>query len=213
MSSKTNTSRRQFLGALASCASAGIGSVHAQSSSTGDAERWLEHINGKHKMVFDSITANGGHQLVWASNFLESNNQSGVSDQEQTAVVVLRNKAVALALNDTVWKKFKLGKFYNIVDPTTNVPSDKNIFWESEDVMPERGMNIKTMMTRGVLFCVCDKALTLNARQIATSKGLKEVDVKNEWISALLPGIQLVPSGVWALNRVQEKGASYCYAG
>jgi intracellular sulfur oxidation DsrE/DsrF family protein len=29
----------------------------------------------------------------------------------------------------------------------------------------------------------------------------------------LLPGVQVVPSGVWAVGRAQEKGCGYCYAG
>jgi hypothetical protein len=37
--------------------------------------------------------------------------------------------------------------------------------------------------------------------------------VKKDWISGILPGIQLVPSGVMAVNRTQEKGCTYCYAG
>ena len=29
----------------------------------------------------------------------------------------------------------------------------------------------------------------------------------------LLPGVQIVPSGVWAIGRAQENGCAYCYAG
>jgi len=28
-----------------------------------------------------------------------------------------------------------------------------------------------------------------------------------------LPGIQPVPSGVWAIGRAQEHGCAYCFAG
>jgi hypothetical protein len=37
--------------------------------------------------------------------------------------------------------------------------------------------------------------------------------VKKEWTAGILPNIQLVPSGVWALGRAQEKGCTYCFAG
>ena len=36
---------------------------------------------------------------------------------------------------------------------------------------------------------------------------------KKDWISGLLPGIQVVPAGIWAINRAQEHGCSYCFAG
>jgi intracellular sulfur oxidation DsrE/DsrF family protein len=47
----------------------------------------------------------------------------------------------------------------------------------------------------------------------AKSKGLDAEEVKKEWIAGILPGIQVVPSGVWAVNRAQENGCSYCSAG
>jgi intracellular sulfur oxidation DsrE/DsrF family protein len=37
--------------------------------------------------------------------------------------------------------------------------------------------------------------------------------VKKDWMSGLLPGIQPVPSGVWALGRAQENGCGYIFAG
>jgi intracellular sulfur oxidation DsrE/DsrF family protein len=36
--------------------------------------------------------------------------------------------------------------------------------------------------------------------------------VKKEWLAGLLPGVQPVPSGVWAVGRAQEHGCSYCFA-
>ena len=37
--------------------------------------------------------------------------------------------------------------------------------------------------------------------------------VKKEWVAGVLPGIQVVPSGVWAVGRAQEHGCAYCFAG
>ena len=37
--------------------------------------------------------------------------------------------------------------------------------------------------------------------------------VQEEMIAGVLPGIQLVPSGVWALGRAQENGCGYIFAG
>jgi hypothetical protein len=49
----------------------------------------------------------------------------------------------------------------------------------------------------------------------AVGEGMKmdPVAVKKEWMAGLLPGIQVVPSGVWAVGRAQEHGCTYCYAG
>ena len=42
---------------------------------------------------------------------------------------------------------------------------------------------------------------------------LDAAEVKAEWIAGVHPGIQVVPSGVWALGRAQELGCGYIYAG
>jgi intracellular sulfur oxidation DsrE/DsrF family protein len=63
------------------------------------------------------------------------------------------------------------------------------------------------------MFCVCDMALTVYSGMFAPNMNMKPEDVKKDWMSGLLPGIQSVPSGVWAISRAQEKGCAYCYAG
>jgi intracellular sulfur oxidation DsrE/DsrF family protein len=43
--------------------------------------------------------------------------------------------------------------------------------------------------------------------------GANAADVKKEWTDGLIPGIQLVPSGVWAVGRAQEHGCAYVFVG
>lgn len=38
-------------------------------------------------------------------------------------------------------------------------------------------------------------------------------EVRKDFMSGILPGIQAVPSGVWALGRAQNKGCGYIFAG
>lgn len=39
-------------------------------------------------------------------------------------------------------------------------------------------------------------------------------EAKRDWLSGMLPGIKkVVPAGIWAINRPQEKGCSYRFAG
>jgi intracellular sulfur oxidation DsrE/DsrF family protein len=42
---------------------------------------------------------------------------------------------------------------------------------------------------------------------------LNAADIKQEWVKGLLPDVEVVPSGVWAVGRTQEHGCSYCFAG
>jgi intracellular sulfur oxidation DsrE/DsrF family protein len=47
----------------------------------------------------------------------------------------------------------------------------------------------------------------------AQAAGVAHETVKKDWLAAVLPGIQVVPSGVLAVNGAQSKGCSYCFAG
>lgn len=220
---KQTTSRRGFLVATgaATLGLAAMGSplrleaeVNQDYQDPSDLEAWFDKIKGKHKIVFDAVTDNEGHQVVWAYTFMASNNKTGTPDQELSTVVVLRNKAIVLAMDDATWKKYKLGKMFKIIDMAYNATAERNLYWDpKEGEMPDPGMSIKALQGRGVLFCVCEAAITMNSRIYAKSKGLDPAEVRKEWIAGLIPGIQLVPSGVWAINRAQEHGCSYCSAG
>jgi intracellular sulfur oxidation DsrE/DsrF family protein len=42
---------------------------------------------------------------------------------------------------------------------------------------------------------------------------LKADEVYKDFMGGILPGVQVVPSGVWAVGRAQEHGCAYCFAG
>jgi len=63
------------------------------------------------------------------------------------------------------------------------------------------------------MFCVCDMAMNVFSAILAEKTSKDAAEIKKEWISGVLPGIQVVPSGVWALGRAQEHGCAYCFAG
>jgi intracellular sulfur oxidation DsrE/DsrF family protein len=56
-------------------------------------------------------------------------------------------------------------------------------------------------------------ALTVYSGVVAQSLNLDPAAVKKDWVDGLLPGIKVVPAGIWAINRAQEHGCSYCFAG
>jgi intracellular sulfur oxidation DsrE/DsrF family protein len=165
-------------------------------------------------MVFDAVTANDGFSVIWSYTFMTTHNQTGTADNDLTAMVVLRSKAIPLAFDDKIWSKFKLGKMFKLIDYDTNASADRNLYWAPRaGEMPEDGMAIKALIERGAMFCVCETAIRMTSRMYAKGKGLDPEEVKKEWIAGILPGIQVVPSGVWAVNRAQENGCSYCSAG
>ena len=77
----------------------------------------------------------------------------------------------------------------------------------------EVAIGINDLQNDGVMFCVCDMAMTVFSAAVADKMKMNAADVKAEWMKGLLPGVQVVPSGVWAVGRSQEHGCTYCFAG
>ena len=114
-----------------------------------------------------------------------------------------------------VWEKYKLGEVFGVNDNATKAPSLRNPYYEPKDgdfPMPVI-QGIKAMQQRGAMFCVCNLALTVYSGAVAQKMELDPKQVYQEWVDAVQPGIQIVPSGVWALGRAQQNGCGYIFAG
>jgi intracellular sulfur oxidation DsrE/DsrF family protein len=223
------TPRRQFLGTIASgVAALGVSSVispwsgHAQNhyfNGHDDPDEWFKQIKGKHRIVFDVPQPNEIFPFAWPRIFLATNAATGTSEKDCSVVVVLRHTAIGYAMEDRVWAKYNLGDLFKANDPKTKKPSSRNPFWKPKQGdynVPGLGVvpiGINELQDSGVLFCACDMALTVYSGVVAQSMNLDPVEVKKDWVSGILPGIKVVPAGIWAVNRAQEKGCSYCFAG
>ncbi|MER3316962.1 MAG: Tat (twin-arginine translocation) pathway signal sequence containing protein [Allomuricauda sp.] len=224
MRTKETTSRRNFMGAMmlgatASTLSALTNPVFAGMTDfsdleMGDAESWMKTIKGKHRVVYDGNYPHKGFPIIWNWAYYLSNNEMGSADDQITAMTVLRHDAIPFALHDDLWKKYPLGEMFH-VKKADGTPYDRNPFYEPQegDFPLPMIQGIKDMQSRGAMFCVCNLALNVYSGAVAQQMGQDPTEVYEEWKDAVLPGIQLVPSGVWALGRAQEEGCGYIFAG
>lgn len=222
-----NTSpRRAFLGKIAAGAAAvGIATlstpIRAVSESgftfknAEDPEAWLGKIKGKHRIVFDCTGPNDIMPFAWPKVFLMTNGDA----KDCGVVVILRHDAIPYAMGSDLWAKYKFGEVFKINDPLTKEAAVRNPFWEPKPgdySVPGIGnvdIGINQLQQDGVMFCACDVAMTVFSAVLAGKMNQDAKEVKKEWVAGLLPGIQVVPSGVWAVGRTQEHGCSYCFAG
>ncbi len=225
---KTNQ-RRTFLKQVATGAAVlGTGILAAPFQSTAntvistdvsDADEWFKQVKGKHRIIFDVSAPNGTSPFAWPRVFMMTNAKTGTPENECGVVVVLRHSAVPYAMNHQLWEKYKFGELFKINDDTTKAPAVKNPFWEPKPgtfKIPGLGevqIGINELQASGVLFCVCDMALTVHSAIVAKSTNQDEAAVKQEWLAGILPGVQVAPSGIWAVGRAQEHGCAYCFAG
>ena len=228
--SKSSASRRNFLGTMAAGAAAGVTSIAAPITSFAnenfnidgrfdDPEAMFKKINGKHRVVYDSTEPNGVFPFAWPYIFLATNEMTGTPNKDCNVVVVLRHFSIGYALSDAMWSKYKLGEMFKENDSKTNAPATRNPFWKpkpgdySIPGVGEVKIGIDQLQQRGVMFCACNMAITVYSAAAAGKMNMKPEDVKKEWTDNVLPGIQIVPSGVWALGRAQEKQCAYIFAG
>jgi hypothetical protein len=225
MSEQNSKTRRNFINAMAMGITASSLSLLTNHLYANDerfvpmqldnAAGWFNKIKGKHRIVYDGANPNKGLPIIWNWAYYASNNQTGSNDKNITAMTVLRHGGIALALDSFLWEKYQFGNMFGIIDSATQKPSIRNMYYEPQNgdfPLPEIN-GIKQLQERGALFCVCDLAIKKMTRDIATKKGLDPALVYTEWISHILPDIQLVPSGVWALGVAQEHRCGYIYAG
>ena len=239
---KNTTPRRGFLGMLATGAAAiGLTSIATPFQLNGqqktkpmkaaapknDSDAWFDKVKGTHRAVFDATRPHEIMPFVWPLVFVLTNEATGSPASDCGVVVVLRHDAIPYAMNDNLWAKYKfnevfkgtedLGRAYKGGDPTTG--KTRNPFAEPKKgdfAVPGFGevpVGIKDLQAKGIMFCVCNAALTVYSNAVAGMTNQKAEDVYNEWKQGVLPGVQIVPSGVWAIGRAKEHGCAYIFAG
>src|SRR5437588_3295633 len=219
--------RRSFLKQVATGAAvlgAGMLSAPLQLSAAGmpsyetsDADEWFAKIKGKHRMVFDVTQPHEIMPFAWPKVFLMTNAATGTPAADCNAVVIFRHNAIPYALGNDLWAKYKFGEMFKINDAEGKAPATSNPFWQPKEgtyKAPGLGVvkiGINELQDDGVMFGACDVALTVYSAVAAMGMKGDPDAIKKEWLAGLLPGVQIMPSGVWAVGRAQEHGCSYCF--
>jgi len=217
---KLQLDRRDFLQMAAAAAAVGVGATlpaATASAATGEATdftRWLEGISGKHRVVLDVREPNDGMAIAWAWVWLFTGPQAyGVKESDLGTVMVFRHNAIPFVLEDSMWKKYKLGEYFKINDPQTKAAALRHPYYTTPVDAAVADMTLKNHIERGVKVVACDMAIHYYSGQIAKAQGLKHDDVKKEWMDATLPKIAHAPSGVVACQGAVAKGCAYVFSG
>jgi intracellular sulfur oxidation DsrE/DsrF family protein len=215
------TPRRGFITTVISSAAAfGLSSIAAPfkgqaenifpANDVNDAEKWFSQVKGKHKMVFDATKHHDGAAIGWGLTLLDTYKDLGTPETDVSVVIVFRSGGTPLALADHVWAKYGLGKKIDMKDPATKQFALKNLYATCKK---DDDDCIESFQKRGGLVCVCNHAIKGMSEGFAKKMKLKKEDVLKEFMDNLLPGVQLVPSGIWAVNHAQELGCTFCFGG
>jgi hypothetical protein len=225
--------RRSFITSLGAAAVAaagvGVGAAEAQSTTPRAAsafkaarhadDDWMDKLPGKHRMVIDAVTPHGaGEAILFANNLYEANKAAyGLPNQDLAIIVVMRHFATPFAFTDTVWAKYgkPMGGMLEFMDPKTKEAPTTNLYNSAAYglALPNLGTTIDSVLKRGTQFAVCDVATKFASGQLAAG-GLGDAKaIYSEMTSNMYPGSRIVPAGVVAVSRAQERGYTLIYAG
>jgi len=215
------TPRRGFFGRIAAGAMAlGLAGLAPapvrarQESPPSDGPDWPGKLKGLHCQVVDAYAPNEGFPLAFAYSFVATNGPPSADHVPATAVVVLRHSAFPIALGHTMWEKYKIGESLKIVDPETKAPATKNPFLQPKSgILLVDDMAVDRLLASGTVIGACNLALKVLSQKFAGNAGVTAEDAAKEWAANVIPGISVIPSGTWGLNRAQERGCTYCAGG
>lgn len=175
---------------------------------------WYDKIPGVHRFLFDTSTADSlGWSLQFATNYFNANQQVyGLKDSDLAVIIVARHKSTSFAYNDAIWAKYgtQLSEQADFLDPKTKEPPKINVYGPAGETAQAGKM--EALIKKGVQFAVCASSTRGIATRIAKATGLEIDNVIKEITSNLIANSHMVPAGILAVNRAQERGYSFIYA-
>jgi intracellular sulfur oxidation DsrE/DsrF family protein len=220
------TKRRSFLGRLSAgvtafAAAAVTGATVAQGQSPAggrwqperhETDDWLDKLPGRHRLVFDTTTPAGfGEAILFANNFMTANKTGyGVGDEALAIVIIARHNSTSFAYKDAMWAKYGLSLSLrtNFTDPKNRQAPKVNLYNAADYgvQLANRGTTIDTLAKRGVHFAVCQMATRGIAGSLAEATGGNTDTIYNELVANIVTNAHMVPAGIVAVSRAQERG-------
>jgi hypothetical protein len=208
---------------VSALAAIAAGASPAQGQSGGAAWRperhekddWLDKIPGKHRLVFDTISPEGfGEALAFANNFMRTNQSDyGLQNNDLAVVIVVRHNSTAFGYNDAVWAKYGLPLSLRVgfTDPKTKQAPKSNLYRASDygQMLPNRGSTLDTVVNLGVVVAVCQLATRGIATSLAQTTGQTADKVYEELVANVVSNARMVPAGIVAVSRAQERGYTF----
>ena len=175
---------------------------------------WYDKIPGVHRFLFDSSTAESmGWALQFANNYFTANQEVyGLKDSDLAVVIVARHKSTSFAYNDAIWAKYgkQISEQAEFLDPKTKEPPKINVYGPAGET--QQAGKMEALIKKGVQFAVCQMSTRGIATRIAKANGVEVGSVVKEITENLIGNAHMVPAGILAVNRAQERGYSFIYS-
>ncbi|MES2393323.1 MAG: hypothetical protein V4555_16895 [Acidobacteriota bacterium] len=180
-------------------------------------DKLLRHT-GRARQVFDIKALADTRTFLGIKNALNGFHFGySIPLPEIKIVAALHGPPNLLNFDDSMWAKYRLGEFAQIIDPATSKPATRNIFYNktpgrSTDVADRNSIyqdtSIEALMERGVQFLSCHTATEEQVHMLSAKLALKASDdeIVHDLQSHTLPGVLVVPSMVATISILQSQG-------
>ena len=171
-------------------------------------------IPGKHRLVFDTTAWDTvGEALAFANNFFRTNRTDyGVENSDVAVVIIVRHRSTPFGYNDAMWAKYgmPLAGRSKMEDPKTKLPPKANLYNAAGygEILGNRDTTLESLAKLGAQFAVCSVSTRAYAGVVAEAVGGNVDAVFAELTSNLVSNARMVPAGIVAVNRAQERGYS-----
>jgi len=158
-------------------------------------DSWTTKL-GKYRTVFDvaEMDAQPGAGAVPA--VMDTyNTVLGTTDADLGFVLVVRHMAVGMLLGDDIWAKYDVGS------DLTHKQKDGTPFKSNPFVKMLSGMQ-----QRGVVILGCQSAMTGYGAMLGQRAKADIAAARSEVQAGILPGVIMLPNGLYALARAQNVG-------
>lgn len=179
---------------------------------------WFDQTTAKHRFFLDSTTAGAGGQALFFARNVFAANASGykLTDADVAQIICLRHGSTSFAFNDAMWGKYGAAlsaRSGDFVDPKSGQVPATNLYLASGYGEALRNVNvtIEQMAKRGVRFAVCGLSTRATAQLAAQKTGGNADAIFKELSENLVANGHLVPAGIVAVSRAQERGYTYAY--
>lgn len=222
-------SRREFVGglgtSLAALGAAGLSTHNAEAQLIYQRADWdfnefqkLVDSPAKVKQVYDIRPVGEGKFLNNVKNSLNGFIYGfGIPAGEVKIAVALHGPSNAVAFDDAMWQRYRLGEFVELNDPATGKPATRNVFFRSSgkgsDNLQDRSSkmqdhSVQALQHRGVKFLSCHTATEEQAEAMVKKFSLSSTaeEVVKDLQAHLLPGVLIVPAMVATVALLQSEG-------
>jgi intracellular sulfur oxidation DsrE/DsrF family protein len=200
--------RRNFLSRFSAAAALfGAGAQKSPEAASGPFEParharddWFDQLPGKHRVVFDTWTADKFDDAIRFANNIFRGNKDGydLTERDHAVVIVVRHRTAPFAFNDAMWTKYgkPFAERMELADSRTKQPLTAN----------PHGAPLSALIKQGVHLAVCNLTTRSLTQRLSEVAGKTPDEVYQELTTNTLGNAHFVPAGVLGVTRAQERG-------